>query len=714
MKRPLSALVVAGLAGLPALAQPVSIAGKPYSRLASRQETRDAFMRQLVGFTAEWGPWHVAAPFPHPGGGNDTTTPFAPETLLPSMAAGGAGPDFSKPIALPDGSSLPWREVQERPDIGGLGGVLPIDLREGVPKAKWNNGAAYLHRSIVVDQPTQLPVTLGADDGVKVWLNGVAVVDAPGEHPLDPGANQVTLDLKPGVNHLLVKVTQTGGEWQFAMAPRIDLDPAAEAALDYQLDTDFPDDESRHYRLVTIPVPRGVEAEVGGIDVLPGEGRPILCTRRGEVWIVDHAYSPPTSSGTHAHWKRFASGLQEPLGVAVRPDKTSGTGYAVYTAQRAELTRLIDDTGDDIADRFETVCDRWSISGNYHEYAFGPKFDRDGNAWVTLNLAHTGGETVMGATVPTRGWAVRIDPAGAMHKVADGLRSPDGIGMFTDGQMFYTDNQGDFIATCKLSPLFDGSFHGHQASLAYRDGWAHWKAEGKAVPDRTPAAVWFPYQKMGQSASDILADTSRGKFGPFDGQLFVGDQTHATVMRVCLEKIPDEKGNPVYQGACFPFKRGFLSGVHRMCWGADGSMLVGMTDRGWGSVGPKRFGLQRLVYTGVEPFEIRTISAAPDGFVLDFTRPWSNSSAESPASYTLKSYTYLYHPDYGSPEVESHDRVISAVQKLSDRAVKLVVDQMKPGFVYEFDAAGVRDSADATRGLLHAKAYFTLNVVPRK
>src|SRR5690606_10054746 len=122
---------------------------------------------------------------------------------------------------------------------------------------------------------------------------------------------------------------------------------------------------------------------------------------------------------------------------------------------------------------------------------------------------------------------------------------------------------------------------------------------------------------------------------PFENQLFVGDQTTASIARVFLEKVDGE-----YQGACFPFRLGFQCGVNRMCWGDDGSMFVGMTNRGWGSLGTKPYGLQRLVWTGKVPFEIHEMRARPDGFELTFTRPVDPAIARDPASYSMTSYTY--------------------------------------------------------------------------
>src|SRR5262249_3289127 len=196
----------------------------------------------------------------------------------------------------------------KEPDSGGPGGLKPINIADGLSKDAQLNATGFLYRRIEVDKPTKIAVTMGSDDGLRCWLNGRLIVDANVERPLDPDAHHVTLDLKPGVNHLLVKVSQGAGEWEYKLTETGTIDPVIEAALEFQLDSDFPDAESRCYRLVTIPVPVGLELEVGGLDVMPApDGRPIVCSRRGEVYLVSGAFDTPA---TAASFKLFASGLQ--------------------------------------------------------------------------------------------------------------------------------------------------------------------------------------------------------------------------------------------------------------------------------------------------------------------------------------------------------------------------------------------------------------------
>ncbi|MBI1903929.1 MAG: hypothetical protein HYS13_22745, partial [Planctomycetia bacterium] len=392
--------------------------------------------------------------------------------------------------------------------------------------------------------------------------------------------------------------------------------------------------EDDYYKMITLPIPESIVLEVGGIDKLP-DGRLAVCTRRGEVYFLSNAFSDPPD---RLQYKLFASGLHETLGIVYRD------GW-LYVTQRGEMTRLKDEDGDERADLFETVSDGWGLSGDYHEYAFGSRFDKDGNLWVVLCL--TGSFT---SDAKYRGWCLRITPEGKAVPTCSGIRSPGGIGMDSKGRMYYTDNQGPWNGTCSLKHMVPGDFLGHPIGNKWyslsgalgpppeepRSG-SRFMAEAKRIPQYRPPAIYFPYKKMGQSASGIVCDTTGGKFGPFQEQVFVGDQTLSTVMRCYLEEV---KGH--VQGACFPFRENFDCGAVGMMMADDGSMFVGGTNRGWGSRGTKPYSLQRLVWTGKTPFEIQEMRAKKDGFELTFTQPVDPAAAGNVTSYKLHTYTYIY------------------------------------------------------------------------
>jgi hypothetical protein len=185
--------------------------------------------------------------------------------------------------------------------------------------------------------------------------------------------------------------------------------------------------------------------------------------------------------------------------------------------------------------------------------------------------------------------------------------------------------------------------------------------------------------------------------------MFIGDQTKATVMRVALEKVDGQ-----YQGACFLFRAGFQSGNNRLAFAPDNTLYAGQTDRGWGAVGGKPYGLQRLVWTGHVPFEIHSMKLTREGFDLHFTKPVDRARAQELSTYSLHRFHYHYHRKYGSPPVDPQPVPIQSVRVAGDdRTVSLVLADMVPKKVYELHIRGLK-AGDGT-DLLHANAYYTLN-----
>ena len=167
------------------------------------------------------------------------------------------------------------------------------------------------------------------------------------------------------------------------------------------------------------------------------------------------------------------------------------------------------------------------------------------------------------------------------------MRSPNGVNFSPDGRLYCTDNQGEWIATCKLQELRQGEFYGHIDSVRWWPG-----GKDGDHPKPIPPAIWFPFG-LSRSASEPVWDTTGGKFGPFTGQCFVGEVTNSLIVRATLEEVGGRM-----QGACYPFRKGFACGVNRLLFAPDGSLIVGETNRGWGSIGGSIHGVQRVVYTG--------------------------------------------------------------------------------------------------------------------
>jgi hypothetical protein len=668
-----------------------------YVKKKTREKTILASLK-ASGLPTLEGKWYYVGPFDNSDNkGFDTA--YAPEKEI----------DLKKTYAGKDGARAAWKPFP-RFSVGRVNNLRLFDQNE--------NACVYLYREIEAGEKLKLPVSVGSDDGVKIWLNGTEVLANNVARPAAPDQDHAVLPLQKGKNRLLVKVCNLGGDWAFYIRP--EFPPALEAKFARKLDRDFPGGgqgsgsliaaEAKHYRLVTVPVPKEVVLEVGGLAFRP-DGKLLACTRRGEVWLISH---PEAEDPDEVKYKLFATGLHEPLGLFV-------DGKDVYVTQRPELTKLVDRDGDGVADNYVTVCDRWGVSGDYHEFAYGPARDKKGNFYVTLNVGFGGGHQ---SKAPWRGWLVQVSPQGKLTPYAVGLRSPNGLNFSPDGDLFYCDNQGEWVASCKMHHVRPGEYYGHPAGLRWvkqspfkgkipdkhASGMLYDGQPGrngvKGMPPVTPPCIWFPYDRMGQSASEPRWDTTGGKFGPFAGQCFVGDQTKAMVMRVALEKV-----NGRYQGACFPFRSGFQCGINRLAFGPDGSLYAGQTNRGWGSLGGKPYGLQRLVYTGVVPLEIHSMKLTRAGFDLTFTKPLDPAGAGKLASYGVQSFTYNYWSTYGSGEVDRRAEKVRSVRVSADRrTVSLAVSGLRKGRVYEVHLEGVKSATG--EAVLHPEGYYTLNELP--
>jgi hypothetical protein len=447
-------------------------------------------------------------------------------------------------------------------------------------------------------------------------------------------------------------------------------------------------DES--YRVEHFPVPKEIELLVTGMDFLPN-GDLAVCTWLGDVYIVEK----PTGAPAAAKYRRFARGLCEPGGLKVIEGD-------IYLTQKQELTRLRDTDGNGEADLFECISQDWGFTGNYHDFTFGPTLDRDGNFHIFRN----GNRGLY--DVPFMGWDIVVSRDGrTVTPFCAGLRSPNGFGSYA-GEIWMTENQGNWMGACKLNNFRAGRFYGYPStSPAPKDKWFD------APTEFSPPAVWFPYT-LSKSASGIEVITD-DRFGPFRGQMLVGEFQNATVTRVFLEQVNGE-----WQGCVWPFAKGFYSGVNRLSFGPDGKLYVGgCKNAAWAAVAPKDTSLDRVSFTGKVPFEIKEVRAHRDGFELTFTQPVDPATAGKTDNWDVSQYRYEYHQTYGSPEFDfdgkpnsaSEVKVVSATVSADGLKVKLKLDGWRAGYVAAIRSIDVTN-ADG-KPLRHETCWYTLNQIPK-
>ena len=478
-----------------------------------------------------------------------------------------------------------------------------------------------------------------------------------------------------------------------------------------------------HFDLERLPDPVGIDPQVGALETL-ADGRLAAAFHRGEVMI----YDPAAKS-----WSLFAGGLQEPLGMLAEPDGS------LLVMQRSELTRLVDTDKDGKADRYETVFDGFGMTGNYHEFAYGPVRDKDGSLFIVLGAGSNGapmrpevrGEFSeigqanfaqmtdgkhwkensklagrMYSRVPYRGWVLKLSPDGKTATPwASGFRSPNGIGFDAHGRLLVTDNQGDWRPTSPLYEIKQEGFYGHPPSLVWRKGWdgrVPMKISvGELDQMQTPAVGYMPQGELANSPTQPVVIPSGAFPQGFDQQTLIGEMNQPWLVRVLDDEV---SGN--FQTALVPFLDGSPLGIgnNRLAFGKDGSLYIGKTALSWAG----SFGVTRVKWNGKPFFSIDAVKATPTGFTVTLSEAADTATL---TGLTAKRHTYKYHANYGSPKIDETD--LSAKASLSEDGKTLTLDlggQLKEKYLHLLDLTPLRSKYGGN--LLGSKAWYQVNKAP--
>ncbi|MDF1701539.1 MAG: DUF1080 domain-containing protein, partial [Planctomycetota bacterium] len=550
---------------------------------------------------------------------------------------------------------------------------------------------------------------LVSDDGSRFYLDDKVVVDHDGlhgstemeasveltkgrhklfvEHFENGGGEQLTLSWKPPgaeafvvvPNEVLrapkgeVRVTSPGNKQLVKIVPRYA--PGDGGPLD---------GVHPAFDLMTVR-PEGFEPRVGGMGWLP-DGRLVICCwePRGGVYVLDGVRGDDRSK---IRVKRIAEGLAEPLGLCVVDGR-------IFVLQKQELTELVDHDGDGVIDEYRCVANGWGVTANFHEFAFG-LVHKDDHFYATLATAIDPGGASTQPQEQDRGKVVKIAMDGSFEFVAEGLRTPNGIGLGVDGEIFITDNQGDWLPVSKLLHFKEGAFFGGR-SVDF---------EGTADKVEQPPVVWLPQGEIGNSPGEpgILLE------GPYKGQMAHAEVTHGGLKRVFLEKV---KG--AYQGCVFRFTQGLEAGINRWTRGPDGALYVGGIGSAgnWGQSGKRKYGLQRLKPNGTSVFEMLRVRMRPHGLWIDFTEPLADPSGVDPQDYALQQWRYQPTKTYGGPKIDVEALSVTHVARSADRrSVFLHVPGLKEGHVvYVRLARTVRGAGG--KAPWSTEAWYTLNRLP--
>lgn len=435
------------------------------------------------------------------------------------------------------------------------------------------------------------------------------------------------------------------------------------------------------YRAIAFPRPKTITGEdlimPGAIAAHPVDGRVFVASMKsGELFVL----RDPTDDGKNARYDNYAGGLfQEAYSMLAEKD-------GLYVLHRRNLIRIRETDGN--ATHFDRVLALPHGIAETYDYGYG--LVRDKNAFVFSFAPYANRK------LPGSGSVIRMVPGEKPEELAFGFRNPVGWCSGPDGEIFYTDNQGEWIATNKLCHIVKGRYYGFP-NPEQREHTA--KPFGKTT-------LWVPYA-WARSINGVTYNNSGDKFGPFNGQFFLAELMYGgAIIRASLEKVNGE-----YQGACFPFWGKGLLGPVTLAFDPKGRLFVGsITEPGW-MAQPDRGAVFRIDFTGQTPFEIQSINVRPRGFRLNFTRAIDAQIATSATAYAIEHYRYEYTGAYGSPELDRTTLPIEKIDVAPDgRSVELTTGALVKERVYMIGASGVKSTQG--EALVQPVGAYTLNEIP--
>lgn len=634
----------------------------------------------------------------------DTTNRYLEEgeegELLPGLAAN---------LYVFDDFTVPFKEISANfPPI--LSGVVPAIHVLGVEDMGERKQNIYMEFKgyIQIDQTDNYVFRIISDDGGLVYINGRQVIDNGGNHGamakdaelyLEKGLHEIEIDYHQGAGGGMVSFQWVQhGEEDFSIVPNEVLfhkKDQFKEVVPYipmeKLARSIPGDKKPVAGVhpafdLSQARPDDFHPRVGGMDFL-SDGRMVVCTwdSLGPVYILDGVASGDPKK---IKVKRIAAGLAEPLGIKVVDDQ-------IFVLQKQELTQLIDHDGDEIIDEYRTVCDGWRVSANFHEFAFGLVY-KDGFFYAALATAIEPGGASTNPQIPDRGKVIKINKDdGSFEFVAYGLRTPNGIGIGVDNEIFIADNQGDWLPASKIVHLKEGAFYGSR-SVDF---------EGTANLEAKLPVVWLTQDEIGNSPSQPVYIN----VGPYKGQMIHGEVTHGGIKRDFVEKVNGE-----YQGAVFRFTQGLEAGVNRLVWGPDGALYIGGVGStgNWVHAGKLWYGLQRLNYNGKSAFEMLSVSARSNGMEVTFTEPIAKNESISKDNFEVLQWYFKPTADYGGPKLGEETLAIKSVNLSNDRKkVFLELEGMKPEHVV-YVRISKAFMSDKNQSLWSTEAWYTLNAIP--
>ncbi|MCS1410475.1 MAG: hypothetical protein M2R45_03669 [Verrucomicrobia subdivision 3 bacterium] len=355
----------------------------------------------------------------------------------------------------------------------------------------------------------------------------------------------------------------------------------------------------------------------GGIDFLNTD-QAILGSVSGDVFLVS-GLAPGSTTLT---WKRFATGLYQPLGIKIVDGQ-------IYVLGRDQITRLHDTNGDGEADFYENFNNDCQVAENFHCFTLNLETDSEGNFFY----AH-GAPWPPKVRTPHQGVLFKVSPDGkSFESYADGLRGPNGMGIAPNDMITYSDNEGHWLPTCSVQLIRKGGFHGMKDTAHLRD----------AVPkDFEQPIYWIPHD-VDNSAGDHIWIHSEN-WGPINGKMLLTSYGKSSLSLVLIQDA-----NGTLQGGTVKlplrFRSGLIRGRHSKF--DDHLYVCGLSF--WQTTSVQPGGFYRVRYTGKPLNAPIGLAVTKNGIDITFSDPVDKELATDIESYNIEQWNYRWIQRYGSP-----------------------------------------------------------------
>jgi len=370
---------------------------------------------------------------------------------------------------------------------------------------------------------------------------------------------------------------------------------------------------------------------LGGFDFLDDGRQAVVATWMGDVWIVDGLGGEEIGAVT---WKRFATGMYEPLGVNTR-------GGEIFVTSRDQITRLRDLNGDGEADHYEAFNHDAQASAHFHEFAVGLETDKDGNFYYAKGAGHD-----FDARVPQHGTILKVAADGSSTEiVANGFRAPNGLVVNPDGSVIVTDQEGHWIPENRINWIEPGTFHGYMRA---------WREPDRDPDDFVQPATWIHHDVDRSPSAPVWVRSDR--WGELDESLIYLSYGNGKMFSVLFDQafargaFPEGDGPPRQAAVTELPVTAAPTGLIRGRFNPADDHLYVCGLFAWAGDRTQPGGFYRVRRTD-EPLRIpMTYETARDGIVVRFTTALDPEVAADPGNYSMRIWGYLRQASYGSED----------------------------------------------------------------